>query len=153
MIDKKLKGGNVQKILVSACLLGCNCKYNGGNNTTQDIIKLRDKYELAEFCPEVAGGLKIPRSPSEIKLGKVVNAEGEDVTEYFKRGAELALVKCRKENIKTAILKERSPSCGSEFIYDGTFSGRTVEGAGVTTVLLKSEGITVFSEYNYKERL
>ncbi|MDO5041680.1 MAG: DUF523 domain-containing protein [Peptoniphilus sp.] len=143
----------MQKILVSACLLGCNCKYNGGNNRTEDVVKLSDEYQLIGFCPEVAGGLKIPRDPSEIRGEKVVNAKGEDVTEYFKRGAKLALAKCREENIEIAILKERSPSCGSEFLYDGTFSGKVVKGRGVTTGLLESCGIRVLSEYNYKEKL
>ncbi|CDZ75277.1 Protein of unknown function [Peptoniphilus sp. ING2-D1G] len=143
----------MQKILVSSCLLGDNCRYDGKNNLIEDIAVLKDKYKIVKFCPEEAGGLKTPRSPSEIQGEKIVNAEGEDVTEYFKRGAELALKKCMEENIKIAILKERSPSCGSDFVYDGTFSGQMVGSMGVTAQLLKNNGIWVLNEYNYKEVL
>ena len=136
----------MEKILISACLVGDNVKYNGGNNLSNKIAALLKKYELVPFCPEVEGGLSIPRSPSERVGNKVMNREGEDVTDAFYRGAELAYNICLYLKIKTAILKERSPSCGSKTIYDGTFSHREISGMGVTAAYLKEKGIVVLNE-------
>ena len=145
-------------ILVSACLLGENCKYDGGNNETEEIRAIFDEEELVPVCPEKLGGLEIPRPPAEIQNGtgeevlmkkaKVVNQEGVDLTEEFLAGARKTLEKSSANDCKLAILKARSPSCGSEKIYDGEFSGETKEGVGVTTALLKRAGIRVFNEDN-----
>lgn len=136
----------MEKILISACLVGDNVKYNGGNNKSPLIEKLLEKYELVPFCPEVEGGLPIPRSPSEIIGDKVMNDKGEDVTEQYQRGAELAFNICLFLKIKIAILKERSPSCGVHTIYDGSFSHTSIPGSGITAAYLKRKGIKVYNE-------
>ena len=136
----------MERILISACLVGDNVKYNGGNNKNPLIEKLLEKYELVPFCPEVEGGLSIPRHPSEQKGVEVFNDLGEDVSEAFYKGADLALNSCLFLKIKIAILKERSPSCGVHNVYDGSFSHKLIPGMGVTTALLKRKGITVYSE-------
>ncbi len=137
------------KIIVSACLLGDNVKYNGGNNKKDDLIDFLKDYEIVKVCPEVMGGLSIPRIPSEIKEEKVFNKENMDVTDKYLLGAYDALELAKRENIHVAILKERSPSCGSNYIYDGTFSGNLINGEGITTRLLRENGITVLNEENY----
>ena len=126
----------MEKILISACLVGDNVKYDGGNNKSPLIDKLLEKYELIPFCPEVEGGLSIPRSPSERKEGRVTNKEGNDVTTAFERGAELAFNICLFLKIKKVILKERSPSFGCKEIYDGSFSHKVIPGMGVTAEYL-----------------
>ena len=136
----------MERILISACLVGDNVKYDGGNNKNPLIEKLLEKYELVPFCPEVEGGLPIPRHPSEQKGKQVINDIDEDVTDEFERGADLALNICLYLKITKAILKERSPSCGVHFIYDGTFSHKVIPGMGVTAALLKRKGIEVYSE-------
>lgn len=136
----------MEKILISACLVGDNVKYNGGNNKSPLIEKLLEKYELIPFCPEVEGGLFVPRSPSERQGGRVINSVGKDVTSAFERGAELAFNICLFLKIKKVILKERSPSCGSKEIYDGSFSHKVIPGMGVTAEYLISKGIQVISE-------
>ena len=136
----------MERILISACLVGDNVKYNGGNNKSPLIDKLLEKYELIPFCPEVEGGLKTPRSPSERKDGRVINMEGQDVTTAFERGAELAFNICLFLKIKKVILKEGSPSCGSKKIYDGSFSHKVIQGMGVTAEYLKEKGIEVYNE-------
>ena len=136
----------MERILISACLVGDNVKYDGGNNKNPLIEKLLEKYELVPFCPEVEGGLPIPRHPCEQKGEEVVNDLGENVTDEFYKGADLAYNICMFLKIKIAILKERSPSCGVHSVYDGTFSHTVVPGSGVTAALLKRKGITVYSE-------
>ncbi len=136
----------MERILISACLVGDNVKYNGGNNKSHLLDKLLEKYELIPFCPEVEGGLKTPRSPSEIKGDRVINQEGQDVTMAFERGAELAFNICLFLKIKKVILKERSPSCGSNEIYDGSFSHKVIPGMGITARYLKEKGIEVYTE-------
>ena len=136
----------MERILISACLVGDNVKYDGGNNKNPLIEKLLEKYELVPFCPEVEGGLPIPRHPSEQRGEQVINDIDEDVTDEFERGADLALNICLYLKITKAILKERSPSCGVHSIYDGTFSHKVIDGSGVTAALLKRKGITVYSE-------
>ena len=134
-----------EKVLVSACLLGVDCKYNGGNNYDEEIFKELEKYELIPVCPEIFGGLSTHRKPSEIVGDKVINNEGLDVTNNFKRGAEETLELAKKLGVKKAILKAKSPSCGNGKIYDGTFTGTIIDGDGITTKLLKENGIEVIT--------
>ena len=136
----------MEKILISACLVGDKVKYDGRSNYNDKVKLLLEKYELVPFCPEVEGGLKIPRMPSERVKDHIKTKDGRDVTKQFDKGAELALNICLYLGIKIAILKENSPSCGSHKIYDGTFSNKLVDGEGVTTELLKRKGIKVISE-------
>ena len=136
----------MEKILISACLVGENCKYNGGNNLNPKIEKLLEKYELIPFCPEVEGGLPTPRHPSEIKGDRVIMDNGKDVTDNFDVGARKALMLCGFLKIKIVILKERSPSCGVHQIHDGSFSNKLIDGMGMTARLLKEKGIKIYSE-------
>ncbi len=134
------------KILVSACLLGENCKYSGGNNKNDKVIALGKKHKLIPICPECFAQLPIPRPPAEIVGDKVFNKLGEDITEHFKDGAEKALYVAEEAGCQTAVLKERSPSCGFGEIYDGSFTGKTIRGNGITAQLLYDNGITIFGE-------
>ena len=133
-------------ILVSACLLGENCKWNGRNNAREHIIKLKEKYNLVPFCAEVLGGLPTPRIPSEIRGNKVFNQVELDVTKQFVRGAQRTLEIALNNHCKYAILKAHSPSCGVNKVYDGTFSRTLIEGQGITTKLLKKNKIIVFAD-------
>lgn len=135
-----------ENIIVSACLLGVNCKYNGGNNCCEKVIKLQEKYNLITICPEVDGGLSTPRIPSEIIQDKVINKEGKDVTKEYNEGAKKALDKAKENNVRKAILKAKSPSCGCGYIYDGTFTNTLIQGDGVTTKLFKENNIEVLTE-------
>jgi len=129
--------------------MGENVRYDGGNNHLyHDRLK---ELDLITCCPEVDGGLSIPRIPSEIYHDKVMNREGKDVTRAFKKGASIALSLVKKHDIKVAILKANSPSCGNENIYDGTFSKTLVQGKGVTVTLLEKEGVKVFNEHQLEE--
>lgn len=134
-------------ILVSACLVGINCKYNGGNNYNEKIFELVKKGEAIPICPEQLGGLQTPRIPSEIKIidGKryVINKEGEDVTQNFEKGAEEVLELAKKLDINKAILQPRSPSCGVGKIYSGNFNGELIEGNGILAELFIKNGIEV----------
>lgn len=136
------------KILVSACLLGCPCRYDGQGKKHPEVEALRARgHELIPVCPEVQGGLPTPRLPAERQSdGRVVNQEGADVTQAYQTGAELALKAALEQGCELAILKERSPSCGSGQIYDGTFSRRLIPGDGVTTQRLRQAGIKVLGE-------
>ncbi|MDW7668676.1 MAG: DUF523 domain-containing protein [Bacillota bacterium] len=144
-------------ILVSACLLGVNCKYNGGNNKTIKVDELLKDEILIPVCPEQLGGMETPRNPSEIILidGKkhVVDKKGNDVTFQFVKGGEETLKIAKLFNIETAILKSNSPSCGCGSIYDGTFTGKIVEGNGITAAILKSNNIKIYNEISYFEKL
>ena len=136
-------------ILVSACLLGENCKYNGGNNHCPAVLKFLEGKEYIFFCPELAGGLSAPRPPVEIQPdGRAVNLEGDDVTEAFQKGAADSLALCQKHGVDLAILKERSPSCGVHLIYDGSFCGVKIPGQGMTAKLLKENGVRIISEFD-----
>ena len=137
-----------EALLISACLLGTNCKYNGGNNALppSKLAALEKKYRLVPVCPERDGGLPTPRLPSERLGERVLNRAGEDVTESFRRGARLALEAARREDCRIALLKERSPSCGSGKIYDGSFHSTVIAGDGITAELLKENGIRVMGE-------
>ncbi len=142
-----------EKILISSCLVGDKVKYNGGDNKVSYIDALLEKYELVPFCSEVEGGLSVPRPPSEIKGNKVVNNRGKDVTYQYNKGAEKALNICKYLGITTAILKDGSPACGVYEIYDGTFTHTKKKGEGMTTALLRQNGITVYSEKDIPELL
>ena len=128
------------KIMVSGCLLGENCKYNGGNNFSEKVAEYIKGHEVISVCPECLGGLPTPRVPAEIVNGVVTNKEGVIVDEEFRKGAEIALELAQKEKIDLAILQSRSPSCGTKQIYDGTFSGKRVDGQGVFAKLLGENG-------------
>ena len=140
-------------ILVSACLAGLNCKYNGKNNYNEKIFNLIKEGKAIPICPEQLGGLTTPRKPSEIKYidGKryVFNIDGIDVTKEYEKGAKEVLELCKKLNINKVILKDRSPACGKEKIYDGTFTGTLVDGNGILTDLLIKNNIEVISLEEY----
>jgi len=143
-------------IAISSCLLGEDCKYNGNNNYNIRLAELIEDKEIISICPELLGGLSIPRPPAEIQGGegkdvlegtaRVVDKEGNDITDNFIEGAKRSLALIKKRGCTLAILKARSPSCGSRLIYDGDFIGAKRVGAGVTTALLQKEGIEVFNE-------
>ena len=135
-----------QAILVSACLLGVCCRYDGESKPDQNVINLREQFTLIPICPEVDGGLPTPRIPSEGVGDRVLMRDGKDVTDNFRLGAELALERARSFSCSAAVLKARSPSCGSNTIYDGSFSGTLTSGDGVATKLLKENGIDVYTE-------
>lgn len=131
------------KILISACLLGINCKYDGGNNRNSWACSLAGRHELIPVCPECLGGLPVPRGSAEIVSGTVRLKDGTSVDAAFRKGAEAALKIARNEHAELVILQSRSPSCGVNVIYDGTFSGRKKAGSGVFAALMKSEGYRV----------
>lgn len=138
---------NKNPILVSACLLGINCQYNGESDFTRELLEfLKDKGEFIAVCPEVLGSLPIPRDGAEIVGKKVKTAADKDVTKQFLKGAERVLKIAKENNVKFAILKAKSPSCGAGWIYDGTFSRNLIKGDGVTASLLKKNKIKVFTE-------
>lgn len=142
-----------QNILVSACLLGMHCRYNGTGALQEELEQLKDKYNLIPVCPEIYGGLQTPRDPAERSGEKVLTAAGEDVTEYYRHGAEETLRLKELYRCETAILKERSPSCGYGHIYDGTFCGKLIDGNGVTAELLADNGVRILGESRIKELL
>lgn len=129
------------KILVSACLLGENCKYNGGNNLSEKVVGLSTRHEVIAVCPEILGGLETPRSPAEIVNGTVINSCGVCVDQEFRKGASEAVRIAKENKVTLAVLQPRSPSCGVHRIYDGSFSGKIVKGKGVFARLLEEEGI------------
>lgn len=141
-------------ILVSACLLGINCKYNNSNNENSKVREYLEGKEFVIVCPEQLGGLSTPRDPSEIVLSKekdikeykLISNKGKDVTENFLKGANETLKIAQLYNCKKAIMKDGSPSCGSTYIYDGSFTGKKIPGEGVTTSLLRKNNIKVLSE-------
>lgn len=136
----------MENILVSACLLGVACRYDGKRKPNEAVIALKEKYNLIPVCPEIMGGLPTPRLPSEIRGETVIMENGEDVTDKYSRGAEETLRLARLFGCGKAVLKEKSPSCGSGRIYDGTFSKTLTEGNGVTAGMLLANGIRVAGE-------
>ena len=134
-----------EKILVSSCLQGLNCKYDGGNNYSNEIDYFFKNNDVIPICPEIMGGLPTPRVASERLGDKVITKDGRDVTEQYKKGAEETLFLAKKYDVKKALLKLRSPSCGSEKIYDGTFTHTVIDGNGVTAELLKNNGIKIIA--------
>lgn len=129
------------KIAVSACLLGENCKYNGGNNYSKKVAALSSDNEIIPVCPEVLGGLPTPRDPSEIADGVVKHKNGESVDDEFQKGAAAALDIVKKNHVELVVLQSRSPSCGINEVYDGTFSKRLIPGEGVFARLLRENNI------------
>ena len=150
----------MKKILVSACLLGCECRYDGKSKPCDKVLALAEKKDtvLIPVCPEQMGGLPTPRIPSErqrtakgtlrsiTRPGAVLAKDGKDVSSYYKKGAAMALEIAKLNKVDLAILKSGSPSCGKGIIYDGSFSGTKAPGNGITTELLLAEGYEVFSE-------
>lgn len=135
-----------KKLLISSCLLGLPCRYDGKSKPLLKIRELEQKFTLCPVCPEVLGGLETPRIPCEIQEGKVIRKDGADCTISYINGAKMVLKKTKDEAIYIALLKEKSPSCGKNMIYDGTFSGTLISGKGVCAKMLEENGITVFSE-------
>lgn len=131
---------------MSACLLGRPCRYDGKSKPNPAVIALEEKYETVAVCPECDGGLPTPRIPSERVGERVINAAGNDVSDFYRRGAEIALDIALRQGIRVAVMKARSPSCGKGCIYDGSFSGRFAERDGVAAELLIKNGILVYTE-------
>lgn len=131
------------KIMVSACLFGENCKYNGGNNYNEKVMEYIKGHEVISVCPEVLGGLPTPRIPSEIVNGIVTARDGRNVDSEFRLGADIALKKALEENVDLVILQSRSPSCGAKQIYDGSFSGNKINGQGIFAKLLMENNFRV----------
>lgn len=131
------------RIAVSACLLGENCKYNGGNNYNKKLVDFVKGHEVIALCPEVLGGLATPRLPAEIVNGLVRQKDGKSVDDEFKKGAKEALDIAKKNKVDLVILQSRSPSCGVNNIYDGSFTGKLIEGRGVFAKVLKENNIIV----------
>ena len=138
----------MRKLLISRCLLGNACRYDGKSKPlpAETLQALRARYELIPVCPEVLGGLPTPRTPSERQGSRVVMQTGADVTAEYRRGAEATLRLAQEHNVCAAVLKERSPSCGKGEIYDGTFTGTLKEGNGVTAEVLLENGFAVYGE-------
>ncbi len=148
------------KILVSACLMGQKVRYDGKDRFTEGMEKLSQYHELLPFCPEVSGGLPVPREPAELNgkardtlngEGSIITSSGNDVTAEFLEGAGKALALCLEKGAEAAILKDGSPSCGSTYVYDGNHCGVKIPGMGITAELLTANGIRVFSEKNFHE--
>lgn len=135
----------MEKILISACLVGDNTRYDGGNNYLPVVEKLKEKYELIPFCPEVMGGMSIPREPCEIQGPDVKTKDGVSKVKEYNLGAKKALEACRLFGIRIAILAESSPSCGVRNVYDGHFNQTKIPGKGITTRLLEENGIACYS--------
>ncbi len=132
--------------LISACLCGICCRYDGSSFCIDRFVRLAENGLALPVCPELLGGLIVPRPPCELLGGRVFTRDGEDRTEAFLHGAHRTLELALKHQIRCVIFKERSPSCGCDMIFDGSFSGRLVPGEGVTTALLRQYGITVLNE-------
>ena len=140
------------KIIVSACLLGENCKYNGGNNLDPAVMEFCRGREVILVCPEVLAGLGVPRMTIEILDGKVVRKDGTEVDAVIREAVANLLEQVRDEDIECAILKARSPTCGVHQVYDGTFTGKLVDGAGVLAQALKEAGYTVLDNEDLEEQ-
>ena len=135
-----------KKVLVSACLLGKACRYDGRSKPNRGVISVLSDFSYVPVCPEELGGLPTPRKPSEIVGDRVVMVDGTDVTEQYKKGAEITLRIAEEQGCKIAVLKARSPSCGKGCVYDGTYTGTIISGNGITAQLLMDNGITVLDE-------
>lgn len=140
-------------ILVSACLLGINCRYDGKNCLNEKVLKLRDYANIIPICPEQMGGLSTPRVPGEIVGNKILSKSGDNLTDNYNNGANIALKIAQINNCKYALLKQKSPSCGCGLIYDGSFSGKLIGGDGNTTKLLKENGIMCFNDEEIEKLL
>ncbi|RKY50650.1 MAG: DUF523 domain-containing protein [Candidatus Neomarinimicrobiota bacterium] len=151
-----------EKVIISGCLAGLHCRYDGGTHVLDRLLELSKRYDLVPVCPEQAGGLATPRIPCELQApvekilsgqGKILNRQGMDCTRAFIRGAGETLHIAHLLDIHKAILKEGSPSCGTRRIYDGTFTGKTVPGSGITAKVLSDAGIHIYSEEEIGEML
>ncbi|MBQ3485489.1 MAG: DUF523 domain-containing protein [Clostridia bacterium] len=138
-------------ILVSACLLGQNCKYNGGNNRNERVLRYVDGHEIIPVCPEMLGGLPCPRKPVEWVGDRVLTRDGDDCTEAFRLGVQRALAAIDGKQIDLAILQSRSPTCGVKQIYDGTFSGVRIAGQGALAKALKEKGVPLMDAEDVPE--
>ena len=143
----------MENLIISACLLGVSCRYDGKSKPIEEIAKLMEKYNLVPVCAEIMGGLSTPRDPSEIIGDKVISCAGKDVTAEYNKGAEEVLRLAKLFGCNKALLKERSPSCGSGIIYSGKFNGELVPGYGKTSELLIKNNIEVFGESQIEELL
>ena len=139
------------RLLVSACLLGVKCRYDGQSRPDEKVLGLLKNHVLVPVCPEQLGGLSTPRCPCEIQGDRVMSRDGDDRTAEYEKGAQEALRLCRLFSCEAAILKAKSPSCGLGCVYDGTFSGTLRPGDGVTAGLLKNSGVPVYTEKNLPE--
>ncbi len=139
-------------ILVSACLLGENCKYNGGNNRNERVLRYVEGHEVIPVCPEVLGGLSCPRKPVEWVGDRVLTKDGDDCTEAFRLGVKRALESIGDRQVDLAILQSRSPTCGVKQIYDGTFSGTKIDGQGALAKALGERGIPLMDAEDVPER-
>lgn len=152
-LRNKIQGSDYLNILISGCLLGINCRYDGKGKLIDAFEQLSKKYNLIPVCPEQLGGLATPRTPAEIINQHVITKDGIDVTKEYTKGANEVLRLAKLYHCTIAILKERSPSCGSNSRYDGTFSGTLIKGDGITAALLKQNGITVYGESEIEKLL
>lgn len=143
----------MQNLIISACLIGCKTRYSGKTSELPELEELKKRYHLIPVCPEQLGGLATPRDPAEQRGDRVVTVKGEDVTAQFTAGAEEVLRLAKLFDCDTAILKERSPSCGYGRVYDGTFSGTLTDGSGLTAGLLAENGIRILGESRVGELL
>ena len=134
------------KIIVSGCLLGCDCRYKGDNCRCNELLDLAKDHTLIPVCPEQLGGLSTPRDPAEIVGDKVISNHGKDVTYEYNKGAELALYIAKINNADAVVFKANSPSCGKGVIYDGTYTGNKTDGNGIAAELFLKEGFSVFTE-------
>ncbi|MGN0467519.1 MAG: DUF523 domain-containing protein [Acutalibacteraceae bacterium] len=137
---------------ISACLCGVNCRYDGKSKPNKEVTELYNQGDAILICPEQAGGLSVPRPPCEIKNGRIISKNGQDLTEAYLRGSQKVLEKCLEYGVEKAILKQNSPSCGTKHIYDGTFRGKLIDGEGVTAKLLRENGIEVFGEDDFVKK-
>ena len=140
------------KVMVSACLLGENCKYSGGNNRSEQLLSILAGHEVIPVCPEVLGGLPVPRIPAEIADGLVINREGISVDAEFRRGAAAALDIARFKEVDLIVLQPRSPSCGLGMIYDGTFSGKLIPGNGIFAAMAADADFRVVNADDLTEK-
>lgn len=138
------------RVLVSACLLGKNCKYSGGNNKNEGVISFLKDKEIVPVCPEVEGGMPVPRSPVEIREGRVISIEGKDLDDLYRKG--VAKVLGRMGHVDMAVLKSGSPTCGVHCIYDGTFTGRKIKGQGLLAKALAQRGIPLMDEKEVEKK-
>ena len=139
------------KIIVSGCLLGCDCRYKGDNCKCDELLELAENHTLIPVCPEQLGGLSTPRHPAEIIGDKVISNHGKDVTYEYTKGAEMALYIAKTNNADAVVFKANSPSCGKGIIYDGTFTGNKIEGNGVAAKMFLDNGFLVFTENEIDE--
>ena len=141
-----------QKILVSACLLGENCKYNGGNNYALGVMEFVKGREVLPVCPEMMAGMGCPRTPIEIVDGVLMDRNGNNVDAAMREAVALAMARIRQEDIQCAILQSRSPTCGVHQVYDGTFSGKLIEGSGIFAQALKDAGYQVLDAEDFSSK-